>query len=81
MLSITAEAFLLDCFFHFFLDADRHPQVRSDEDFWADSARSNIEPLQFVGPTSIAFWSKVTWDRFLFAGIERRSCSPGRSLR
>jgi hypothetical protein len=65
ILCSAAGSFLLRCLFHFGWDMKRRPRRRSDDELCDESPRSNIVPLQFVGPTSIAFWSQGTWDRFL----------------
>jgi hypothetical protein len=61
----AAAGFLLYCLFHFALERKRRPRRQSDEELWGQSPKSTIVPLQLVGPTSIAFWSRGTWDRFL----------------
>jgi len=65
LLCSAAVGFLLNCLFHFASDVKRRPWRRSGEDLCGESPRWNIVPLQFVGPTSISFWSPSTWDRFL----------------
>ena len=65
ILCSAAGGFLLRCLFHFASDMKRRPGLRSHGDLCGESPRSYIVPLQFAGPTSIAFWSPGTWDRFL----------------
>jgi hypothetical protein len=58
------QAFLL----FWLADSVAHRKRLSPERFHGgqnEKQKSNIVPLQFIGPTLIVFWSYGTWDRFL----------------
>ena len=64
-LCVAAEGFLLYCLFHFGQELRHESRSGSDDNLWVASPKSNVVPLQFVGPTWVAIWSEDTWDRIL----------------
>jgi hypothetical protein len=56
-----AQAFLLYCLFDSAPATKQCFPRRFDEELWKEPQKSNIVPLQFIGPTSIALWNDGTW--------------------
>ncbi len=65
ILCSAAQAFLLCFLFDFSPEAEPYSPRGPGEALPSDAPKSNIVPLQLVGPASIAFWSEGTWARFL----------------
>lgn len=69
VLCIAAECLLLYALVHFASDA-RSRRRRYLEDCENEPSRPDIAYLQFVGPTSVEFWSVGTSDRSLPNGVD-----------